>query len=216
MKNTTWRGTPTALTTHAEALNEVMQFETVYQVHPNGTITERHDLRAPDLNQYKGDDECWHEHLDDTSWDLLTGWTGQYGYRGPMMHSSEFVGGRLAEHILSTPGLYALLVPSVLDPDDPDAQPDSWAIAYKCDDTGDHTLACLAHAVGCAVENLDADVRRVVPEQAVTTGRGYLVDLTATCYCDADADALHRVSRWITLGVIALDKAGAITGAVAS
>jgi hypothetical protein len=135
MSPTTWRGPQTAMVPDdgrpARPINDVMQFEGVVQVHPDGSLTERDDLHAPELMQYKGDDDVWREDLSGEGWSLLTGWTGQYGYRGPMMHASEYLGGRLAEHVLGNPGLYVLLVPSVVDPDDEDAQADSWAIAFK-------------------------------------------------------------------------------------
>lgn len=53
-------------------------------------------------------------------WSLLTGYTRQDGYRGPSMHASEFIGGDLADHIMSTPGDYM----AVMDED-------SWAVAYR-------------------------------------------------------------------------------------
>lgn len=43
------------------------------------------------------------------AWELLTGYTGQHGYRGAVMHASEFIGGRMALDILNTPGIYVAL-----------------------------------------------------------------------------------------------------------
>lgn len=50
-----------------------------------------------------------------TGWTALTGFTGQMGYRGAVMHSSEYIGGGLEEYILSNPGIYA--VTEVMDDD---------------------------------------------------------------------------------------------------
>lgn len=79
--------------------------------------------------------EVWHD--DDTrdadageGWEFLTGYTGQHGYRGPVMHASEFIGGRMADDILSTPGIYVAVVVGVLPDDaDDDPEPAGWAVA---------------------------------------------------------------------------------------
>lgn len=41
-------------------------------------------------------------------WDVLDGYSGQYGYRGPIMHASEFVSGRLEDDIMAEPGVYVV------------------------------------------------------------------------------------------------------------
>jgi hypothetical protein len=48
-----------------------------------------------------------------SGWSVENGWSGQYGYSGPMMHVSEFVGSDLAEHVMSTPGYWVVVEPSV-------------------------------------------------------------------------------------------------------
>ncbi len=83
-------------------LNRVMEFDHVIRVHPDGSITEPTDVYPPDLI----DDELSSHR----AWVLMDGYSGQCGYSGPMMHSSEYIGGRLADDILSTPGLYVALV----------------------------------------------------------------------------------------------------------
>ncbi|WP_207126806.1 hypothetical protein [Actinocatenispora comari] len=52
-------------------------------------------------------------------WEALTGWSGQHGYNGPIMHPSELVCGALAEYILSTPGTYVAVAVETEDQDDP-------------------------------------------------------------------------------------------------
>lgn len=61
-------------------------------------------------------------------WETFSdGYTGQHSYSGPVMHQSEFLGGRLADDILTTPGVYVVTAVEVLpedalegeDPDDP-------------------------------------------------------------------------------------------------
>ena len=85
-----------------DKLNDVMEFDHVIRVWPDGTISKPRDVFAPDVSNL-GEDVS-------EPWDLMTGYTGQYGYKGPCMHASEFIGGRMAEDILSEPGWYVALV----------------------------------------------------------------------------------------------------------
>ena len=82
----------------ADALNSIMEFDCPITVHEDGTVTHAPDsVYAPDLY----DDE-----LSGDGWDLMDGYSGQYGYSGPIMHPSEFIGGGMARDILSEPGTY--------------------------------------------------------------------------------------------------------------
>lgn len=58
---------------------------------------------------YFEEDPDGDDHSLADGWELLTGFTGQYGYSGPAMHSSEYIGGGLERHIRRTPGLYTVL-----------------------------------------------------------------------------------------------------------
>jgi hypothetical protein len=62
---------------------------------------------------------------------LLDGFSGQYGYSGPIMHPSEFIGGGMERHIRETPGLYVAVVVTDLDVDDGDDDAVGWAVAYR-------------------------------------------------------------------------------------
>lgn len=84
-----------------QTLNDLMEFDHVIEVHEDGTISEPQGIYAPEML----DDE-----LDRQGWTLLTGWTGQYGYAGPTMHASEYIGGALERHIRETPGVYVAIV----------------------------------------------------------------------------------------------------------
>ena len=120
-------------------LNDTMEFDHVVMVAEDGTITEPRDIHVyADLNVAKdGTDEF---DLSD-GWELLKGFTGQYGYNGPVMHSSEYVGGGLERHIKETPGYYVSLVVNAscdyggtteCNVDQGcDCEPAGWAIAYK-------------------------------------------------------------------------------------
>jgi hypothetical protein len=101
-------------------LNDVMEFDRVIEVRADGTVTVRSDLYAPEL--FDGE-------LQDDGWTLMNGYTGQYGYNGPMLHASEHIGGGLARDILATPGLYVALVDTPDSADD--TEPEGWAVAFR-------------------------------------------------------------------------------------
>ena len=84
-------------------LNELMEFDHVVTVHDDGTVTDGpSSLYAPSLY----DDE-----LDDRRWSFFTtGYSGQDSYSGPIMHNSEYIGGRLASDLLASPGIYAAVL----------------------------------------------------------------------------------------------------------
>lgn len=67
------------------------------------------------------------QQAEDAGWELLTGWSGQWGYHGPEMHPSEYIGGDLAAHILATPGYWVTVAVSY--PDDNWAG--EWCLAWR-------------------------------------------------------------------------------------
>lgn len=100
-------------------LNDVMEIDHVIQVHEDGTITDAPaDVWAPSLNDGE---------VDDDRWTLMKGYSGQYGYSGPIMHNSEYIGGRMEQDIRETPGFYVALVNTYLDDD----VLEGWAVAYR-------------------------------------------------------------------------------------
>lgn len=65
-------------------LNDLLEFDHVVIVAEDGTVSDTpRDVDAPSL--YDGE-------LDDASWSMLDGYSGQDRYSGPIMHNSEFVG----------------------------------------------------------------------------------------------------------------------------
>lgn len=40
--------------------------------------------------------------IDRSRWRAVSGFSGQHGYSGPIMHASEFIGGGMADYLLST------------------------------------------------------------------------------------------------------------------
>lgn len=112
------------------SLCQIMEFDHVIEVTTDGRVIDRPDLHGPDL--------CDDELETAAPWSLLTGYTGQYGYSGPIMHNSEYIGGGMALDILDSPGVYVALVSyySTDADDQPHAEDDGpyaegWAVAYR-------------------------------------------------------------------------------------
>lgn len=104
-------------------LNAIMEFDHVVRVHDDGTVTAEDGIYGPNLL----DDD-----LDGPGWTLLDGYSGQDRYSGPIMHDSEFIGGQMAEDILSEPGVYVVIATYYSpETDDDDLVCEGWAVARK-------------------------------------------------------------------------------------
>jgi len=108
-------------------LNSVMEFDHVVYSDGKGNVTWSPNVVAPEVYWDTG---THHMDTGGVPWSLMSGYTGQYGYNGPVMHTSEFIGGTMADDILSEPGYYVALV--VEDMDDPD-NPAGWVVAHLAD-----------------------------------------------------------------------------------
>lgn len=119
-------------TVNRDNLDDVMEFDHVIEVHADGTVTEPSEVWAPDvwINSEDGIKPTV-SGMTGTRWELINGYSGQDSYSGPIMHPSEYVGGRLADHILETPGVYAVVEVRDQDADTDNGEDDSagWAVA---------------------------------------------------------------------------------------
>ncbi len=104
-------------------LHDVMDFGHVIRVHADGTVSEPQGMWAPEVDA----DGTLSQHPDHAGWELLDGYSGQQGYSGPIMHSSEVIAGGLARGILAAPGFYVALVVEE-DADDPSPE---WVVAFR-------------------------------------------------------------------------------------
>lgn len=124
-------------------LNSIMQFDHVIRVNEGGSIDEISKVYAPEVSVMLDADGqitdvaesemiMW---VASQGWTLLTGWSGQWRYSGPIMHGSEFVGGGLAEHIMGTPGYYCAVAVECDQEgwDNPNESPGpaGWAVAFR-------------------------------------------------------------------------------------
>jgi hypothetical protein len=169
------------------ALNDMMEFDHVIEVHADGSVTDANDVYAPDLF----DDELMSD-----DWTLLNGYSGQSGYSGPIMHNSEFIGGQLERDILAEPGYYVALVNNSLDDD----EPEGWAVAYRAkesymtwDEAYERFDDCLNEAGPVTVIGLEYYPARVLREVDPTAYRTYFNDWTDSE--GIDTDKLEGVDR---------------------
>lgn len=104
------------------SLNDQMQFDHVIRITEDGTVEDAPGEYAPEVVVECAEDDCGSitreaeaamiAHVEAQGWELMTGYTGQYSYSGPIMHNSEFVGGRMETDIRETPGLYVVVEPT--------------------------------------------------------------------------------------------------------
>ena len=134
------------------SLNDQMDFDHVIRITEAGTVEQlpRDEyVYAPEVIVECLDDDAGSitreaeermiESVKEQGWELMTGYTGQYSYNGPIMHVSEFVGGGLEDAIRATPGLYVVVEPTGLYPSEEAEeahgdQPIGWVVARKVDD----------------------------------------------------------------------------------
>lgn len=124
-----------------ENLNDIMEFDFPIEVHENGSVTRASDdVWAPELyldvdedGQVDMDaDEDLKRQAKNAGWELLTGYSGQHRYTGPVFHSSEYIGGRMASDILEIPGVFvAVTIETLSQNEDEETEPAGWVVAKK-------------------------------------------------------------------------------------
>jgi hypothetical protein len=125
----------------AENLNHIMEFGHVIRVNVDGSVSD--SPLDPYISLYCNltSEDHWEDEFSiPEGWQLMKGYSGQYGYAGPVMHASEFIGGGMARDILATPGDYvALSVESFCDYAEEhciedsgcNCEPAGWSVAFK-------------------------------------------------------------------------------------
>lgn len=108
----------------AETLNGKVEFDSPFrivgQLHDGRTVIENplSDVYAPSVVLYTDKDHngVGEEEIDNVewnkpqkTWEVVNGYSGQYGYSGPTMHASEFLGGGMARDVLEDVGAVYVL-----------------------------------------------------------------------------------------------------------
>lgn len=79
-------------------------------------------------------EQDWVRSCNQSGWEPVTGFTRQYGYRGPIMHASEQLAGGMARALAATPGTYVVVPVETLPEDEhSDFQPVGWALLRHID-----------------------------------------------------------------------------------
>lgn len=130
-------------------LDDLMEFDHVIRVHPDGTITDENSVYGPEgIEMETLDDDAGsimesHEiayaaAVERQGWQLMRGYTGQYAAKRSnyVMHTSEYIGGRMEQDIRETPGLYVAIVIETTDPKTGEFRNEAagWAVAYRRDE----------------------------------------------------------------------------------
>jgi hypothetical protein len=117
------------MSTLGERVNAV-EFDHPFTI-TNGEVIDVPNAYAPSVYLAEGEDS---ETIDGQGWEFVShGWTGQYGYNGPVMHASEFIGEGIAERLAEIAEDYQAFATVIVDfiPEDEDDQstePVGWAI----------------------------------------------------------------------------------------
>jgi len=110
-----------------DTLNDIMDLDHVIEVLEDGSINTDTELYAPSITATEGEEP----DVDAAEeWQLLSGYTGQYSYNGPVMHDSEYIGGRLAADILAKPGFYVAVPVVWLDVPEDEDNMEGWVVAH--------------------------------------------------------------------------------------
>ena len=104
-----------ALEVTVDNLNDVMGINArPIIVHEDGTVTRDTEHWMSELLLETSEDAELYKLAKEDGWGLLSGYTAQQGYNGPVLHFSERITGKLAEDILATPGTYGALLNQLL------------------------------------------------------------------------------------------------------
>lgn len=113
----------------ADNLNTSVEFDQPFTVGDDGAVTFPRGIYSPRVTHV--DAVPPHDvEVEGTGWEpWSTGYTGQYGYHGAVLHASEQLAGGIARDLLEQPGTYVVCAVEV-EPcdDDPEPEPAGWIV----------------------------------------------------------------------------------------
>lgn len=120
------------------------EFNATYLMTDNGNVFEWNNDGLPEATHDEQDDvlldgyQSWNDP--EAEWRGLSGFTGQYGYHGPVMHPSELWGEWAMNALASQAqgGAVVFGITEVIDPDDEDSDPVGWIVLYRVIEPTEH------------------------------------------------------------------------------
>ena len=108
---------------------EDVEFGTVFAVDESGSPVPVDGVDVPSTYV----DDAGELIVEGDYWVALAGYSGQHGYSGPVMHPSEYLGGRMADDMrdpeMFSPGTRFVVVG--VEALDNDGEPAGWAVLYR-------------------------------------------------------------------------------------
>lgn len=91
-------------------MNYSPDFDHVFRVNPDLSVSDVEDVWAPSVHYQEsvlpGESDL---DIESDDWEALTGYTGQWGHNGAIMHPSEMFAGPIYQDVMATPGVYVLV-----------------------------------------------------------------------------------------------------------
>lgn len=133
---------------------QAQEFEAVWTIRGDSVLPCRGPLWAPDAYVDSDGRDC----LSGAGWSFVSGgWTGQYGYSGPVMHPSEQVGEGIAVSLSELSVDYLAFALVVVEDLDDEENPAGWAVVgYSGADGRICRHSWVAGMMCVADEDLDA------------------------------------------------------------
>jgi hypothetical protein len=104
------RNEPTRMPVTVDSLDDLVEFNCPIVSNGDGTISDSPVYFDGSYDLYQVGHDNWRVDASSISgWEAVSdGYTGQYGYNGPVMHNSEILSGALAQKMIDEPGTYVL------------------------------------------------------------------------------------------------------------
>lgn len=111
-----------------ETLNATVEFDSPFRVVGPTLIDRASGVYAPSVTLYVDRDGqgVGTEEIESSEWEPVTGYSGQHGYSGPVMHVSETLSGGMSRDVLEDVGAIYVVVPVECSPDWKDVTEDEY------------------------------------------------------------------------------------------
>ena len=80
-----------------------------FRVDQEGRVTQVFRMYEPEVMHVEGQQAPYDLEVMGSDWEPISGYTGQYAYKGAVMHPAEQFAGRMADDIIKRPGVYVIV-----------------------------------------------------------------------------------------------------------